>query len=135
MAVHEGKRRALVEEKLNSYAEECAYLRRTLGAAMGVASRDEVLADIEKIREVEQAAAQQLLRAPPGSSYPPLPPLSPLPLTPLPLSLDAIIEEDSFEPSFLLSPKGEGQPGRTGHPGDSNGSHALNGSIEDGIEF
>jgi hypothetical protein len=51
-------------------------------------------------------------------------------------SLDAIIEEDSsFEPSFLLSPKGEGQPGNTGHPGDSNGSHALNGSIEDGIEF
>ena len=51
-------------------------------------------------------------------------------------SLDAIIEEDSsFEPSFLLSPKGESQPGNTGYPGDSNGSHALNGSIEDGIEF
>jgi hypothetical protein len=60
----------------------------------------------------------------------------PPPFPSLPLSLDAIIEEDSsFEPSFLLSPKGEGQPGKTGQPGDSNGSHALNGSIEDGIEF
>ena len=46
-----------------------------------------------------------------------------------PSSLDAIIEEDSFEPSLLLSPKGEGQPR------ESNGSHALNGSIEDGIEL
>ena len=75
MAVHETKRRGLVEEKLNSYVEECAYLRRTLGAAMGAASRDELLADVEKIRDAEQAASQQLLRAPPGSSYPPPSPL------------------------------------------------------------
>ena len=142
MAVHETKRRGLVEEKLNSYVEECAYLRRTLGAAMGAASRDELLADVEKIRDAEQAASQQLLRAPPGSSYPPPSPLPPHPspshtTTPRPpphpphppSSLDAIIEEDSFEPSLLLSPKGEGQPR------ESNGSHALNGSIEDGIEL
>jgi hypothetical protein len=68
VAVHESKRRALVEEKLNSYAEECAYLRQTLGNAMGAASRDEVLADVQKIREAEELASQQLLRAPPGSS-------------------------------------------------------------------
>jgi hypothetical protein len=71
MAVHESKRRSLVEEKLNSYVEECAYLRKTLGAAMGAASRDEVLGDVLKIREAEELASQQLLRAPSGSSCPP----------------------------------------------------------------
>ena len=68
VAVHESKRRAMAEEKLNSYAEECAYLRKTLGNAMGSASRDEVLADVQRIREAEDLASQQLLRAPPGSS-------------------------------------------------------------------
>ncbi len=71
VAVHESKRRALAEEKLNSYIEECTYLRKTLGAAMGLASRDEVLSDVEKIKEAEQIASQQLFRAPPGSSYAP----------------------------------------------------------------
>jgi hypothetical protein len=68
MAVHESKRRELVEGKLNSYTEECLYLRKTLGTAMGAASRDEVLAEVLKIREAEELASQQLLRAPPGSS-------------------------------------------------------------------
>jgi hypothetical protein len=68
VAVHESKCRALVEQKLNSYAEECSYLRKTLGTAMGAASRDEVLNDVLKIREAEEFASEQLLRAPPGSS-------------------------------------------------------------------
>ncbi len=68
MAVHESKRRALAEEKSNSYAEECAYLRQTLGNAMGAASRDEVLAAVQKIREAEEFTSQQLLRAPLASS-------------------------------------------------------------------
>jgi hypothetical protein len=68
VAVHEAKRRESVEHKLNSYAEECSYLRKTLGDAMEAASRDELLGDVLKIREAEEFASQQLLRAPPGSS-------------------------------------------------------------------
>ncbi len=68
MALHESQRRTAVEEKLSSYAEECSYLRRTLGSAMGAASRDEILAEVQKIKDAEESAAQQLLRGPPGSS-------------------------------------------------------------------